>query len=227
MKTERVELRLDEVTLERLDKWCDAQPNHPSRSEGIRRLIAQGIEGNDKWNFHPNEPEKLMIWMLSEIMRRTNSTDEKTLDIINSAMSGGHYWSLRWELSGVFDAIPDKDDDLRFVIDTMNMWSMIEDGFKRSSDADRKFIVLSCPNKSLVFDGFDANTEGKHYSIAQFLVKTLGRWEEFKDRKMNSHIPRVSRYCSMLGAFKPIRDAFLHRGTPIGKNEIIAVLNAL
>lgn len=44
---------------------------------------------------------------------------------------------------------------------------------------------------------------------------------------MNSHIPRVSRYCSMLGAFKPIRDAFLHRGTPIGKNEIIAVLNAL
>ena len=40
---ERFELRIDDTTLELLDRWRAAQTDFPNRSEATRRLIKQGL----------------------------------------------------------------------------------------------------------------------------------------------------------------------------------------
>ena len=42
-RQERVELRIEGATLERIDKWRSVQPELPNRSEAIRRLISEGL----------------------------------------------------------------------------------------------------------------------------------------------------------------------------------------
>lgn len=42
-KSERFELRLDPDTLERIDEWRGAQPDVPSRSAAMRRLVEAGL----------------------------------------------------------------------------------------------------------------------------------------------------------------------------------------
>lgn len=42
-KNERLELRLDQKTLDQIDDWRNAQSGLPSRSEAVRKLIAAGI----------------------------------------------------------------------------------------------------------------------------------------------------------------------------------------
>lgn len=43
-KTERFELRLDVETIEQLDDWRREQPDNPTRSEAVRRLVEIGLE---------------------------------------------------------------------------------------------------------------------------------------------------------------------------------------
>ena len=42
-QTARFEMRLDQEILEGVDEWSSRQPDSPSRSEAIRRLISQGL----------------------------------------------------------------------------------------------------------------------------------------------------------------------------------------
>lgn len=43
MKTERFELRLSSELLARIDEWRRNQPDLPTRSEAIRRLVESGL----------------------------------------------------------------------------------------------------------------------------------------------------------------------------------------
>jgi len=43
-RTERLELRLDEEALGRIDEWRGDQPDVPNRSEAVRRLVTAGLE---------------------------------------------------------------------------------------------------------------------------------------------------------------------------------------
>jgi hypothetical protein len=43
IKSERFEMRLDPAAVERIDAWRREQPDLPSRTEAIRRLIELGL----------------------------------------------------------------------------------------------------------------------------------------------------------------------------------------
>ena len=43
MRQERIELRIEATAIERIDKWRAEQPELPSRSEAIRRLVSTGL----------------------------------------------------------------------------------------------------------------------------------------------------------------------------------------
>jgi uncharacterized protein len=43
VKSERFEMRLDPAAVERIDAWRREQPDLPSRTEAIRRLIELGL----------------------------------------------------------------------------------------------------------------------------------------------------------------------------------------
>jgi uncharacterized protein YfbU (UPF0304 family) len=55
------------------------------------------------------------------------------------------------------------------------------------------------------FRGFDGNNESEYMSVASFLINDLERFEEFKGRSMNSHMPSIETYRRMLSAFEPMR----------------------
>jgi len=72
------------------------------------------------------------------------------------------------------------------------------------------------------FYGFDGNNEGEYMSIARFLVEKMGRFESFKGRNFNSHVPLVDRYRVMIAAFEPIRVGLV--GRKLGVGEMINLL---
>jgi uncharacterized protein len=43
IKSERFEMRLDPAAVERIDAWRREQPDLPSRTEAIRRLVELGL----------------------------------------------------------------------------------------------------------------------------------------------------------------------------------------
>jgi uncharacterized protein YfbU (UPF0304 family) len=218
-KTERFEMRLDQNVLDRVDAWRSRQTDLPSRAEAIRRLIEDGLEEPDPKDFRPTNPEKLMMWMLSEIMK-----GQKNYELIQEAIYGGHFWALDWELTGIMHNHVDSKKAVSLVVDTLEMWSFIESAYAGFSVADKKRIATEVGplGKDPKFFGFDGNYEGEYLGIARFLVEKMRRFEPFKGRDFNSHVPVLDRYRVMTAAFEPMRVGLSGRGLSVG--EVINLL---
>jgi len=218
-KTERFEMRLDQSILDRVDVWRSRQADLPSRAEVIRRLIEDGLEEPDPKDFRPTNPEKLMMWMLSEIMKGQKNYEKDTVELIREAIYGGHFWALDWELTGIMHNHVDSKRAVTLVVDTLDMWSFVESAYEGFSAADKKRIATEVGplGKDPRFHGFDGNNESEYMSIARFLVEKMGRFESFKGRDFNSHVPLVDRYRAMISAFEPMRVELLGRELGIGQ----------
>jgi uncharacterized protein YfbU (UPF0304 family) len=232
-KTERIELRLDTGMVERIDEWRMRQADVPSRSEALRRLVEGGLEEHTPEGFRLNNTDKLTIWMLSKILenqigqrqdQRDSKYDMKTINLIQEAIYGGHFWALGWELTGVIHEHVDDPKKVRAVVDILDMWAFVESAYKRFSKADKKRIEdeVGFRGKDPKFYGFDGNNETEYMSIARFLVEQLGRFEHFKGRDFNSHMPTVSRYLRMAEAFESIRKGLT--GRAMSPDEVIQLL---
>jgi uncharacterized protein len=222
MKTERFEMRLDQSLLDQVDGWRSRQSDLPSRAEAIRRLIEGGLAEPDPKDFRPTNPEKLMMWMLSEIMKGQKPDDEKTVELIQQAIFGGHFWALDWELTGIMHNHVDRKEAVTLVVDTLDMWDSIERAYEGFNAAEKERIATGVGplGEHPKFNGFDGNYEGEYMNIARFLVEKMGRFESFKGRNFNSHVPVVERYRTMTAAFDAIRTS--GRGLSVG--EVITLL---
>lgn len=232
-KTERLEMRLDPETIERVDAWRSRQGDLPSRSEAVRRLVEAGLTANTPEGFQLNKTEKLMTWLLSEVLKnqylertdkKDNPHDMKTVDLIQEAIYGGHFWALDWELSGIMHNHADDPRVVRLVTNILDMWWFIETAYAGFSAEDKKRIEDETGHrgKSPRFLGFDGNNESEYLGIARFLVEKLGRFESFKGRDFNSHLPTVSRYAQMARAFEPMRALLVGRG--LTSHEVVQLL---
>ncbi|HEV2334033.1 MAG TPA: YfbU family protein [Stellaceae bacterium] len=223
-KTERFEMRLDQRVLDRVDAWRSRQSDLPSRAEAIRRLIEGGLEEPDPKDFRPTNPEKLMMWMLAEIMKGQENYEKDTVELIQEAIYGGHFWVLDWELSGIMHNHVDSKKAVSLVVDVLDMWTSIERAYEGFSAADKKRIAteVGLLGKNPRFTGFDGNYEGEFMSIARFLVEKMGRFESFKGRDFNSHVPVAGRYRAMSAAFEPMRPRLSGRELSVG--EVIELL---
>lgn len=225
-KSERFEMRMEGGLLDRLDSWAFAQSDRPSRSEAARRLIEAGLEHSDG-NINPSKVEMLSMWMLSEVLKQLPGDEGRDVaELTQRAFYGGHYWALDWELTGILHDHVDRRHAVSDVVNALDMWNFIERGFEQLSSADKKKVEdkVGPTGKDPKFVGFDGNNETEHMGIAQFLVNELGRFERFKSRSFNSHMPKVQRYKSMYREFEPIRARLIDR--ELSTDEIIKVLNA-
>lgn len=232
-KTERIELRLEPEIIERLDEWRMTQGDVPSRSEAIRRLLDDKLEEHTKEGFRLNNTDKLTIWMLSEILknqikeradRPDAEYDMKTVNLVQEAIYGGHFWALLWEMTGVMHDHVDDPKKVRAVVDILDMWSFIERAHAGYSEAKRAEVetAVGIWGKNPMFHGFDGNHETEYMGIARFLVEKLGRFQEFKGRDFNSHSPAVSRDTRMARRFEQIRRNLI--GREMSPGEMIEVL---
>lgn len=227
LKSERFELRLDEDILARVDSWRGEQSDLPSRAEAMRRLVEAGLGSEAKENVVFSDGEKLIAMMLRDLLRHHKVKSEIDTEFIQDVIVGGHYWAPRWEMHGLFHDHVDKPDNVRFVVDVLDMWSFIQRAHARLPAKERSRVESEADpfGKDVKFPGFDGNNESELISIARFFVEKMGRFTEFKGASFNSHMPTVARYRRMLAVFGPLRKTLV--GVDLGTDQLISILNAM
>lgn len=227
LKTERFEMRLDDEVLTRVDKWRGLQYDVPSRSESMRRLVEIGLTATSRDSVQLSDGEKLIIVMLRDVYKHMKmDRGEIDPDFISEVIWGGHYWAPRWEMQGMFHDHADDPREVREVVNILDMWDLIERGHEKLPKKDKDRVEKDAEpfGKHVKFMGFDGNNEGTHMSIARFLVEKMGRFQRFKERDLNSHMPSVGTYRRMLSVFEPMRKALV--GGDLNATQIIAILKA-
>lgn len=225
-KTERFEFRLDEDILSRVDNWRKEQEDLPTRAEAMRRLVEAGLARTSSDVIRFNDGDKVIISMLCDIQRNLKMEEDTQVDLIDAAIHGGHYWSLGWELSSLFEAKEDDPQNVEFTVSVMSMWSELENSYKRLSKADKALVgeANPFPKKLLQFPGFDGNREPELFSIMRFVINKLGRFSLFKDRECNTFRPMSPTYERMLSVYEPMLKTIV--GTELEVAQIIAILKA-
>ncbi|MEG0976799.1 MAG: YfbU family protein [Comamonas sp.] len=224
-KTERVEIRLDEVLLGRLDEWMAQTGQSSSRSDAVRQLMELGLSTVTGKSIEVSDGEKLNFMLLRDLVKHLKVPTETNVDFIAETLYGGHYWAPTWEMQGLFHNHADRPADVSLVVDVLDTWSFIEECLEKLPPEELETIKSSNYGHLPSFNGFDGNNEADLMSIARFLVEKMGRFSRFKGRSFNSHAPVGERYRRMAMAFQPIR-ATLGRGKQLSADQIIELIRA-
>lgn len=225
-KSERFEMRLDEDTIERVDKWRAKQDDVPSRAEAMRRLVDVGLSRGSKKAVEFTDGEKLLAMMMRDLYKNFKVKGEIDPEFIGEVIGGGHYWAPRWDMQGLFHDYEDKPEDVRFVVDVLDMWSFLERAYEKLSAKDKARVEKEAEpfGKIVKFIGFDGINESEHMGIARFLIEQMKRFEQFKSRELDSHMPTLVTYRRMLQVFEPLRKTL--DGTNLNADQVIAILRA-
>jgi len=220
-KTERFEVRFEPNMLERIDNWASRQSDRPTRSDAVRWLVERGLETKI------DDGDRLVIMMLRDIQKalKLKHTDIDP-EFVAEAIYGGHYWALDWQYSGLFHDHVDSREVLHEVVDILDMWSFLEEGYEALSAPEVARVEKDADpfGSHVKFTGFDGNHETERMSIARFLVEKMDRFTRFKGRDMNSHHPTIHAYARMFMVFEPIRKTLI--GRKLSVDEIISILKA-
>ncbi|WP_427112985.1 YfbU family protein [Megasphaera sueciensis] len=116
--------------------------------------------------------------------------------LIRQAITSGNTWALDAEYSFLNEEEPPKEQ-VDKVWDILSLWRRIQTSFEKLPDDDKRRVLDKTNTQELCFDGFDGNNEGE-YSIATFIVEYMHRFEELKDKDLNSHCTTMDKYEKML-----------------------------
>lgn len=225
-KAERIELRLDEELVDRIDTWMTEKGEASSRSDAVRQLVDIGLGAVTGKSIHLSDGDKLNFMMLRGIMKSLKIKDlEIDVDFLAETIYGGHYWAPTWEMSGLFHKHTDRPADVTLVVNTLDMFDFIEGCIEKLTPEEIERVKAAHHGYLPQFQGFDGNEEGTLMSIARFMVEKMGRFDRFKKRDFNSHTLTAPRYRRMTKAFEPIR-ATLGFGRGLSVDQIIEVLKA-
>lgn len=152
--------------------------------------------------------EKLIILMLSELYDKFGVDGEIESDFIRSAIFSDKTWSIPWKYSGIPFENQETPEIVKEVLDILDMWSFIEYSYGELNDEGKGYVEKEAApfGKDPKFRGFDGNNETEYMGTASFIVNQLDRFEEFKERRFNSHCPLVDGYKRMLSVFEEIRE---------------------
>lgn len=217
-KMERFEMRIDEDLLARIDAWSGEQDHRPVRAEAVRRLIDLGLSAGSQRAVRFSDGEKMLILMMGDLYKHLKlKNGESDPDFLAKVIYGGHYWAPKWDMQGVFHDHIDDPEEVRHVVDVLDMWLFMEEAFASFSAADKKKLVAETGPwaERVQFPGFDGNNESSQLSIARFLIEDMGRFERFKGRDLNSHHPTEERYRRMVRQFTPMRETLIGNGLSV------------
>lgn len=224
-RTERLELRLDEDLLQRIDEWAERTGQASSRSDAVRQLVDLGLNTVTGKSINLTAGDKLNFMLLRDLVKHLKVPTETNVDFVADAIYGGHYWAPTWDMQGLFHNYADRPADVALVVDVLDTWDFIEARLEKLSAEELEKVKTANYGYLPQFAGFDGNNEGELMGIARFLVEKMSRFSRFKGRDFNSHSPTAARYRRMAAAFAPIR-ASLGMGRTLSVEQIIEVLNA-
>ncbi|AUH34641.1 YfbU family protein [Paracoccus tegillarcae] len=145
--------------------------------------------------------EKINLLLLCDLLDGLEIDSSVDRDAIRKAISSGNTWSLTW------DVLPDYPEPIKDVVtetaDILSMWRVLEHDFSQLSEADKELVSTNAgPGADIAFEGFDGNND-PHYGVACHLIQTMGRFDEFSKRGLNSHSSvSLQRYRRILKQYK-------------------------
>ena len=174
-----------------------------------------------------SDGEKLIVLMLSELYEKMGIEGEIEPEFIKSAIFRDHLWGIPWKYSGIPFEDQETPEIVKEVVDILDMWSFIEIGYQKLADEEKAQLETDAApfGKEPKFQGFDGNNEAEYMSVASFLINDLDRFQEFKGRSMNSHMPSVETYARMLHAFEPKRQNLI--SGPLNLAELTEILKEM
>ncbi|HKT25962.1 MAG TPA: YfbU family protein [Terriglobales bacterium] len=152
-----------------------------------------------------SDGEKLILLMLCELQEKLNIKSETDTKLVKEAIFSGNVWGLEWAMPGVFHRHEAKEEVRSETIDILDMWNFLETSYERFSDTEKERVKKEGQSADVRFYGFDGNGEAEYISVASFLIDYLDRFQHFKGRDLNAHIPTLDMHRRMYRVFEPIR----------------------
>ncbi|HLX83776.1 MAG TPA: YfbU family protein [Terriglobales bacterium] len=174
-----------------------------------------------------SQGEKLILLMLCEIQEHLKVKGDTDTELVKDAIISGNLWGLEWGLPGVFHGSETPDNIVSETVKILAMWQRLEQSFNGLSPQDKGWLASnSALGSDVRFHGFDGNdqTEVQYISAGRFLVERLKRFDEFKERDFNAHMPTLDAYRRMLAVFDPILHRVLNKD--FSAAQIAKVLDA-
>lgn len=224
--TGRFEMRLEPTELDRIDEWRGRQPNIPSRSEAVRRLLSIALTPHVE-TARLSAGEKLVVWMLCDLFKSLKVKSEIDPEFVQDAIIGGHLWALERNHSGLLGA---QDVDRRVVTDVVNyldMWRFIESSSAKFTKKERQSIANDSgwSHTDFRFIGFDHQDEESQYlSVARFFVEHLDTFSFLDGRDLDAHFPTLTTHRQMYAVFDPMRQKLI--GRELNAEELTSILKA-
>lgn len=164
------------------------------------------------------EGEKLILSMLCDIHRHLGIKGEVDAGFVQSALAGGHDWALRRAFPALLAEFGDADEAVSEVQETLTMWSCIEEGRDRMSDADRSRVAEAAllPGGLVRFPGFERDGPDGLAGIARVMIDQLGLFGRFRGRYIKQQTGRA----------EPDRRRMLALFGPMYQHEAHGALNA-
>jgi uncharacterized protein YfbU (UPF0304 family) len=174
-----------------------------------------------------SDGEKLILTMLCDLSEHLKVNGEIDPSFVRSALNDDQTWGIPWKYRALFSEPRETPSHVEVVLDVLGMWDLIEVSYDALKDTDKKRIEIEAApfGTDVRFWGFDGNNETEYLAVADFLVEKLERFERFKGRVVNSHMPSLETYSRLLSAYKPLR-ASLH-GRLFNTDEIIQILKEM
>ncbi len=171
-----------------------------------------------------SDGEKLMLIMLSEIYEKLQLDGEIDPKFIKSAIFSENTWGINWKYSGIPFQGNDTPEIVKEVVNILDMWSFIEDSYKKLSEDDKFLVDKEAEpfGKDPKFRGFDGNNETSQMGIAIFLIDDLDRFQKYKGRGLNSHMPSIDTYRRMYTVFEPMRSKLM--GNLLDAKQLVQIL---
>lgn len=171
--------------------------------------------------------QRLMLVMLADISKKLEIDDGISPSVIERAIASDNTWALDWEYSGVlgYEADP-TPRHVRQTSNILDMWHLLEISYKKLSNDEKRQLEESVGvfGKDVEFSGFDGNNETEHFGAAGLMIDTLGRFQHFKGRDLNSHCPTVASNLRALSVFDEIRASVFNR--TLTHHEMTRILKA-
>ena len=151
--------------------------------------------------------EKLILLMLCEVYDQMKINSEN-IDhkFVRAAISSGNMWGLAWGFPEVFETTDTPDAVVNETVDILAMWRRLEESYEGLSQEERVWLETEAEpfGKNVRFSGFDNNNEIDYIRAANFLIKYLDKFPNFKDRPLDAHMPTIEAHRRMLPVFEPI-----------------------
>ena len=173
--------------------------------------------------------ENLILRMLLDLYKHKVEDGEFDPEFdpkfVSKAISRGYYWALD-EKYGLSDPPAPRPQIVSEVYELLDMWSFIEHRYAKLSAEDKERVKSEAAlfGGDVKFPGFDGNDQAGHFFIAQFLIKDMGKYHEFKEHHLNSHSPNIDAHRRMLAVYESMQETFV--GGELSASQIIDLLKA-